>query len=128
MKKIILSLLLLSSSICMAQNVKRPLATIPLVFHVNFHTSWDDPTETTPGYPRAPMLMPDISYYGHILYFDGLHPAFTLTLMSDDSVIYQTYVDATDGSLTLPSDLSGDYELQLSSSDDFYYYAEITLS
>ena len=89
---------------------------------------YDDPTTTIRPPRRTPAMMPTAYMDNHILYFDGSHPAFTLTLLSGDTVVYQTCVDATDGSVTLPSDLSGDYELQLSSSDDFYYYAEITLS
>ncbi len=101
--------------------------TIPNTIPIRMHFSYVDPTGTLGHGPRTPGSDYCIYQNGNTLYFDGSHPIFTLTLLSGDTVVFRTIVDATDTSVQLPSELSGDYELQLASSEDFYYYADITL-
>ena len=88
---------------------------------------YDDPTTTIkpPGRSSEEII---VYLDDHTLYFgDDSHPAFTLTLLDEDGVVWQTTVEATATSVILPSYLSGDYQLRLSYSDDFYFYADIHL-
>ena len=130
MKKYLLAIILLvcCSSFLTAQNIlKRPPITYPLVFGINYNAPWDEPEEGDLGNSRTPAWMPEISYFGHFLYFDSCHPSFTLTLFDGATSVFQAYVDAEDQGVQLPSEFSGVYELQLAASEDFYYYADITL-
>ena len=127
MKKIFSILLLLCAFSCHMAAQTPSLPEIHGLIPIRLHLGYVNPTGSIGQNPRSPGSDYCIYQDENILYFDGSHPAFTLTLLSGETVVYQTYVDATDTSAQLHSELSGDYELQLASSDEFYYYADITL-
>ena len=57
----------------------------------------------------------------------GSNASFTLELRdASDTVVYTAYIYATDTQVSLPTTLTGTYELRLCT-DDYYFYGEITL-
>ena len=88
---------------------------------------WEDPSSGHSGVERSLVPFPEVSISSHVLYFMGSHTSFTLELRdASDTLVYTTYVDATDTQQNLPISLSGTYELRLCT-DDYYFYGEITL-
>lgn len=88
---------------------------------------YDDPTTTIkpPGRSSEEII---VYLDDHTLYFgDESHPAYILTLLDDDGIVWQTTVDEAATSVVLPSNLSGTYQLRLACSEDFYFYADIHL-
>ena len=124
MKKLSLFLLFFCASFCcIAQNMNQPPLAVPIMLQVH----WDDP-QTGNNNPKTPSLIPELYYSNHALYFgEELHAAFILTFLDEDGVVWQTSVEATATSVVLPNNLSGDYQLRLACSDDYYYYADIYL-
>ena len=77
--------------------------------------------------PKTPIIPPEVSLLGYTLYFCEEHISFTLELRdASGTLVYTTYVDATDTQVNLPISLAGTYELRLCT-DDYYFYGEITL-
>lgn len=129
MKKILIFILFVSSTICMAQGIKRP-PTFPVALSVHVGIAWDDPENPGLDFPRSPVPALSISQFGHTIYFDTMpHPAFTVTLLdiATGEVMYETTVGENDATLVLPSSFTGDYEIRLAPSDAYYYGGEITL-
>lgn len=64
--------------------------------------------------PKSPEDPPLVYQEENVLYFDGDHPGYVLTLKDEDGdTVYTTTVNSTDMVVTLPSTLSGDYEIEL---------------
>ncbi len=64
--------------------------------------------------PKSPEDAPVVYQEDNVLYFDGDHPSYYLTLRDEDGdTVYTTTVTSTDMTVTLPSTLSGDYEIEL---------------
>lgn len=64
--------------------------------------------------PKSPEDPPLVYQEENVLYFDGDHPGYALTLKDEDGdTVYTTTVNSTDTVVTLPSTLSGDYEIEL---------------
>ena len=124
MKKIVLSFsfMLFFANLCMAQNMNIPPTAVPIMLQIH----WKDPGDIGPESPRSPI--PEIYYDDHTIYFeDTSHVAYTLKLVYAGVVVWQTSVDAAATSMDLPASLSGNYQLRLSYSPDFYFYSGITL-
>ena len=75
--------------------------------------------------PKAPSLEQD----GHSILFEDQHSDYTLCIVDDNGVIvYSCYVPSSVITVTLPSTLSGDYELRLyPDGSSIYFYGDITL-
>ena len=122
MKKLTLFLLFFCANYCMAQNMYIPPTAMPIMLQIH----WDEPEPGDLGNPRSPI--PEIYYDDHTIYFeDTSHVAYTLKLVYAGVVVWQTSVDAAATSVDLPASLSGNYQLRLSYSPDFYFYSGITL-
>ena len=80
-----------------------------------------------PPAPKTPIVPPEVSIDGNVLYFLNSHEAFALTLTdANDNVVYTTDVSSTDTQVTLPASLSGTFELRLYF-DIYCFVGEITL-
>ncbi|MBR4390343.1 MAG: hypothetical protein IKT00_14380 [Prevotella sp.] len=122
MKKILFILTLFCANFCMAQNMNIPPTAVPIMLQIH----WDEPGGMDPEKPRSPI--PEIYYDDHTIYFeDTSHVAYTLKLVYAGVVVWQTSVEATATSVDLPASLSGNYQIRLSYSPDFYFYSGITL-
>jgi hypothetical protein len=76
-----------------------------------------------PG-PKGPVQAPYVTLDDHTLYIWSQHNGYVLTLYDDnDTVVYQTYVNAGVQYDVLPATLSGSYTLILS--DDTYLYTGV---
>lgn len=77
--------------------------------------------------PKTPILAPQVSIDGHTLYFLSSHSSFALELRdASDTVVYTTYIDVTDTQVSLPTTLTGTYELRLCT-EYYYFYGDIDL-
>ena len=77
--------------------------------------------------PRTPICPPTVGLDGHTLYFETDHPSFTLVLLDEEGEeVYSAVAPSDVDSVTLPSTLTGDYELQLYNGSNYYFYCEIT--
>ena len=117
--------MLLCMYVCEA-NAQVPLP--PQAIPIGMHYGYVDPTGTLGPEHRSPETAFYVYQDDHTLYFgEESHAAFTLTLLDEDGVVWQTYVEATATSVDLPASLSGNYQLRLSYNPDFYFYSGITL-
>lgn len=95
---------------------------------LHFSVQWSGPVGGATPIPRTPISTPTVYMDGHTLYFEADHPAFTLVLLDEDGEeVYTVTVPTTVEEITLPSDLIGDYELQLYDGSNFYFYCDIVL-
>ena len=87
-----------------------------------------DPPVLGNPFPRTPVCPPAVGMDGYTLYFETGHPAFTLVLLDEDGEeAYTVAIPTNAEEITLPSTLTGDYELQLYDGSNFYFYCVITL-
>lgn len=85
-----------------------------IYFSVRFNCGNIDPKPTMVPTPKSPEDAPVVYQEDNVLYFDGDHPSYYLTLRDEDGdTVYTTTVTSTDMTVTLPSTLSGDYEIEL---------------
>ena len=100
-----------------------PLNSTPIVFtkeYVGFGSQ-------LPSGPKTPIVTPEVNIDGNDLYFLGSHDEYVLTLTDqDDNVVYVTNVNATDMQISLPTSLSGTFELRLYV-DIYCFVGEISL-
>ena len=76
------------------------------------------------GGHKGPVQVPYVTLDDHTLYIWSQHGGYTLTLLDDnDTVVYQTYVNAGTQMVSLPTTLSGSFTLVLS--DDTYLFTGI---
>ena len=75
------------------------------------------------GHPKGPVRPPHVPLADHTLYIWSQHGGYTLTLLADDTVVYQTFVSAGTQMVSLPPTLSGSYTLQLS--NDTYLFTGV---
>ena len=121
MKKKFLYLFL--SSTFLYGGVKLSAKPVPLTVGI------DDPTGTMPDYPKTPNFIPFIDQNGLVLTFEANNSNFTLQLLDEDgNLVFTTYVPSTLTTVTLPSTLSGEYEiLLLPDTGSIYFFGTITL-
>ena len=80
-----------------------------------------DPATDMGGPQRGPVLVPEVGLEGYTLAFTTPCFGYTLELLGDDgATVYTTTV--TSKAVTLPSTLSGDYELRLIPTGGSYYF------
>ena len=66
------------------------------------------------GYPKSPMRPPVVYIEDYTLSFVADHPDYILNIKDEDGeVVYSTTVFSSMTQVTLPSTLSGDYEIEL---------------
>lgn len=64
--------------------------------------------------PKSPAQPPTVYIEENVLYFDADHADFELTLRDEDgNDVYTTTVTASETEVTLPSTLTGDYNIEL---------------
>lgn len=96
---------------------------------VNLSASLIDPTPASYPLPKSPVIIPIIDLDDYVVTFQNNNTNFSLQLIDEnDNVVYTNYVPSTLTIVTLPSWLSGDYEIQLiPDSGDYYFYGTINL-
>lgn len=107
-EKVVLINLLFSSGGAVLARTLSESSQIP--FQVNI----TDPTKTSGDFPRTPMRPPVVYIEDYTLSFVADHPDYVLTIKDEDGdVVYTTTVFSTETQVTLPSTLSGDYQIEL---------------
>lgn len=96
---------------------------------LNLNVGGVDPTPGTEERPRGPVLVPSVDQDGSTLTFLTSYADFTLQLFDEDgSLVFTTYIPSTLTTVTLPSTLSGEYEiLLLPDTGSIYFFGTITL-
>ena len=108
-------------------NVQKSFSQTPQTDPVSLTLDNDDHNQGTSGMPKTPITPPEVSIYGHTLYFSGTHAEFVLTLTDEeDNVVFTTIVYDTDTQVVLPSSLSGVFKLRLYTGI-YCFVGEITL-
>lgn len=83
-------------------------------------------TEHTP-FPKSPVQAPDVYLEENVLTFDEAVEGCTIQLVDEEEdIVFSDFIDENQTSLTLPSYLSGTYELQIIT-DTYIFYCEIEL-
>lgn len=86
-----------------------------------------DPTNDNDGPHKGPVQVPEVSLDDHTLYFFTPCDGCTLNLVDEnDDVVYTLVIPGGTTSLALPSDLSGEYELQIIRGN-YCFWGTITL-
>ena len=74
--------------------------------------------------PKVPAWAPSISIEDHVLYFNSVHETYLLSIIDgSETIVYQTLVADNVNTILLPTSLSGNYAIMLST--PYYYYAGI---
>ena len=96
---------------------------------VTLQAGYNDPTEDQGKPHKAPVLVPEVSIDGYTLYLTTPGSGYTLTLIDENGELaYETVVPSGTTTLTLPSWLSGEYEIRLQpSGSSIYFYGWIEL-
>ena len=120
-------LFLFACLLVISLNGQNAFAQTPTTDPVALTLENDDHGSGANNLPKTPIIPPEVSIYGHTLYFTGTHVEFVLTLTDEeDNVVFTTVVYDTDTQIVLPSSLSGAYELRLYT-DIYCFVGEITL-
>lgn len=86
-----------------------------------------DPTNDNDGPHKGPVQVPEVSLDDHTLYFFTPCDGCTLNLVDEnDDVVYTLVIPSGTTSLALPSDLSGEFELQIIRGN-YCFWGTITL-
>ena len=88
---------------------------------------YNDPSQGQEGAHRGPVIVPEVSIDGYELEFVTPCIGFTFQLLDETGEeVYSTII--TSSTLTLPSTLSGEYEiLLLPDTGSIYFFGTITL-
>ena len=122
MKKILISLFLCVQSFSVPAH-----SLLPVVEQIVLNVQTDHGENSSVNFPKTPIVPPNVGINDHVLFLLDNHGTFTLELRdSSGTVVYTTYVDATDTQVVLPSAYTGTYELRLCT-ESYYFYGEITL-
>ena len=74
----------------------------------------DDEQPGTNGNPKTPITAPTVYIDDYTLLFEASHPEYVLYIKDEDgNVVYSTVVSSTQTQVVLPSNLSGDYQIEL---------------
>ncbi len=89
---------------------------------LNLSVGLIDPTKPEEGNHRTPMQPPHVFIDGHTLFMQYVPFDVTLEILDGSgSVVYTTFVAAYTPSVTLPSTLSGDYQIRLIEGYWYFY-------
>ena len=109
-KSIVLLVFILGCSLLTSQEVSAQsiLYRIPLSCH------WGDNSGVAGTMPRGPIDPPTVYLEDYTLTFEVDHPEYVLYIKDEDEVVvYSTVVTSAETEVTLPSYLSGTYEIEL---------------
>lgn len=82
--------------------------------------------EQTP-FPKSPVQTPEVYLDENVLSFDEAIEGCLVQLVDEDEdVVFADFIDENQTTLTLPSTLTGTYELQIIT-DSYIFYCEIDL-
>lgn len=88
-------------------------ARITSPVELTFNLYWDDTSishgEPTKNPPEAPVAYLD----GNTLFLSGLHPDYTVELVDNSGLVYQTSLSSSLSQVEFPSTFCGAYELRL---------------
>ena len=120
------------------QNMKKLFFLITLMFSFATSFALGEPTKPLPlkptnqggaydPFPRGPIDIPEVYLEDNELSFDSSLEGCTVQLLdADEEVVFTDSIDVNQTSLTLPSTLSGTYELQIvCGSITFYCYIDL---
>lgn len=117
MKKILITFLLCVCSTNFVSSRIVPTSWQEVSFKV-----WKPATNGNPV-PKSPEEVPEVYLDGHALHLYDIENDFTLVLIDEnDDEAYTTLVTSGTSTITLPSTLSGDYEIRLFANDGSYFY------
>ena len=98
--------LLVMSLACQAQHV--------IGTRIFWSVAYTDPTDLSNEHPRGPVAPPVVYLEDNTLTFVADHPEYVLYIKDEDEeVVYSTVVTSAETEVTLPSYLSGTYEIEL---------------
>ena len=81
---------------------------------IDFSTSIINEKSVTNGVPKSPMQPPTVYIEDYTLSFSIGHPDYTLNIVDEDGdVVFTTSVFSTETQVTLPSALSGEYQIEI---------------
>lgn len=88
----------------------------------------DDNTSTCPSTPKTPTEVPVVDQTGNVITFKAGHDPYTLCIVNEDGLtVYSVSVPTSVLTVTLPSWITGDYEIRLLTGETYYFYGDITL-
>lgn len=126
MKKLLISILLCVTCL----HAFSQIPGVPMI-NIKWDIRYTQPWGGGKPFPKSPALppeAPEATLEDNVLTFTSTHDAYTLTLIDEDGeVAYQVVVPSTINIVVLPTTLSGEYELQLSSDTNYYFYCSIEL-
>ena len=94
---------------------------------INLEVYITDPTEEYEPFQKGPIVIPSVSLEVHTLYFVTPCDGCTLRLVdANDDVVYSIVIPTSTTSLVLPSDLSGEYKIQIIQGN-IYFWGYIVL-
>ncbi len=101
-------ILLFSISLLWAASMSAQQVSIPL------QVGYFDPSGPMGEQPRSPIKAPTVYLEDYSLTFTANHPEYVLYIKDEyETVVYSTVVTSAMTEVTLPSTLSGDYEIDL---------------
>ena len=76
--------------------------------------NYDEEQPLTNGHPKTPITAPRVYIDDYTLLFETNHPEYILNIKDENNnVVYSTVVPSTQTQVSLPSTLSGNYEIHL---------------
>ena len=114
-------------SLVMAMLSFTSIQTLAARVEVDLHAGYEDPESNQGGPQRGPVIVPEVSIDGYELEFVTPCIGFTFQLLDETGEeVYSTII--TSCTLTLPSTLSGEYEILLyPDTGSIYFFGTITL-
>ena len=81
---------------------------------IELQVGYVDPNDGKDGEQKSPILIPQLSIDGSYIIFDTICDGCVLRLLDEDgNVVYTTIIPTGSTTLVLPSNLSGEYEIQI---------------
>lgn len=86
-----------------------------------------DPTPSMPGSSKTPTELPVVNQDGSLLTFKPGHDDYTLCLLDEDGfTTYSVCVPTSVTTVTLPTWLTGYYEIRLLPGGNYFFFGDIT--
>ena len=94
---------------------------------VDLDVCLDDDSPIVPSSGKGPVYVPDVFQDGMFFTLEASHPGYYLQLLDENGdIAYSLYVPSTQTTVSLPSTLSGNYELRLSpAGSSIYFYGYV---
>lgn len=90
--------------------------------NIAFNVRYADPNYGKDGQHRGPVQIPEISLDGNSLFFNTSCDGCTLRLLDENGiVVYSIIIPTGTTSMVLPSNLSGEYEIQIIQGNLYFY-------